>query len=197
MYSKTHTRAIVLGHYDVGEASRTYRLFTRELGVVLARCQSSRSLGSRQRYGLQTFSVCDVSLVRARGGWRLTNVTPLASLYAAHREDSRVRALISRVFSLIKRFVVGEEEGSELFDLVWNGLSFLEKQTISPENIKWFEALFVLRILNVLGYVQDDSHYAPHLTSSSEFSIELIESFAPVHRTAISEINRAIESSHL
>ncbi len=197
MYSKTHTRAIILGHYDVGEASRTYRLFTADMGVVFARCQSSRSTSSRQRYGLQLLSVCDVSLVRSRGGWRLTNVTPLVSLHATHKDNPHAHALLSRVFSLIRRLVVGEEKGNELFDVVWNGLLFLEKGAVTAENVKWFEALFVLRILNVLGYVQHDAHYALHLSIPEEFSIELIESFAPVHKKAVAEINRALEASHL
>lgn len=197
MYSKTHTRAIVLGHHDVGEASRVYRLFTRDLGMVFARCQSSREGRSRHRYSLQLLSVVDVSLVRSRAGWRLTNVTPLASLHTTHHTNPHVRALVARVLTLVRRMVVGEERGSELFDLVWNGLMFLEKEKISVENLKWFEALFVLRILNVLGYVQNDETYAPHLAPSTEFSLELIESFAPAHRLAISEINRALEASHL
>lgn len=197
MYSKTHTKAIVLGHHDVGEASRVYRLFTRDLGTVFVRAQSSRLQGSRQRYGLQTLSVSDISIVRSRGGWRLTNVTPCASIMSDYRGNPSARALALRVLSLIRRFVIGEEEGSGLFDLVWNGLSFLQKNEISQENMKWFEALFVLRILNALGYIQKDSAYSPHLSASADFSIELIESFAPAHRTAISEINRAIEASHL
>lgn len=197
MYSKTHTRAIVLGHYDVGEASRVYRLFTADMGVVFARCQSSRSASSRHRYGLQMLSVCDVSLVRSKAGWRLTNVTPLVSLHAAHKSNPHAHALLFRVFSLVRRLVVGEEKGGDLFDVVWNGLVFLEKGTVTAENVKWFEALFVLRILNVLGYVQHDAQYASHLSIPEEFSIELIESFAPVHRKAVSEINRALEASHL
>lgn len=197
MYSKTHTRAIVLGHHDVSEASRVYRLFTQDLGMVFARCQSSRNVQSRHRYGLQLLSVCDVSLVKSKSGWRVTNVTPLASLHTAHKNNPHARALVVRVLALVRRMVVGEEQGVELFNLVWNGLVFLEKEKISVENLKWFEALFVLRILNVLGYVQNDETYASHLAPSTEFSLELIESFAPAHRLAISEINRALEASHL
>lgn len=197
MYSKTHTRAIVLGHHDVGETSRVYRLFTADMGVVFARCQSSRSNASRHRYGLQLLSVSDMSLVRSRAGWRLTNVSPLVSLHTRHKQNPRVHALLVRVLSLVRRFVVGEEKGSELFDVVWKGLAFLEKGDLAPQSEKWFEALFVLRILNVLGYVQHDAQYAPHLSVPDEFSLELLDSFAPLHTHAVTEINRAIEASHL
>jgi recombinational DNA repair protein (RecF pathway) len=197
MYSKTHTKAIVVGYHDVGEASRLYRLFTRDLGMVFARCQSSRTTASKHRYSLQLLSVCDVSLIRSKSGWRLTNAVPLTSLFTVHEKNPHARALVTRVLALVRRMVVGEEQGIELFDLVWNGLAFLETGNVSQENMKWFEALFVLRILNVLGYVQKDDAYTPHLSSSSEFSLELIESFAPAHKTAITEINRALEASHL
>ncbi len=197
MYSKTHTHAIVLGHYDAGEASRVYRLFTRDLGTVFARAQSSRLLGSKHRYGLQTLSVAEVSLVRSRGGWRLTNVVPQVSLHALHKDARAKHALTCRILALVRRFVIGEEEGGELFGILWNGLHFFEKHALSSEHARWFEALLVLRILNTLGYVQRNAVYTPFVESPSLFSQEHIEQFAPAYTTAVQEINRAIIASHL
>jgi recombinational DNA repair protein (RecF pathway) len=152
---------------------------------------------SRHRYGLQLFSVSDVSLVRTRAGWRVTNVSPIDSLLARHKNKSREHALILRVMSLVRRFVVGEEKGGALFNVVWNGLSFLDTHELQPETSRWFEALFVLRILNVLGYVRHDDQYSLHLSEINTFTKESVESFASIYKVAIAEINRAIEASQL
>lgn len=196
MYSKHHTKAIVLGAYNVGEASRTYRLFTSDMGVVFARCQSSREVRSRHRYGLQFSSVSDISLVRSRDGWRITNVTPISSIVTSHK-DAQKRMLAVRVLHLIRRLVVDEEQGSTVFDLVWNGLSALEENDIPSEHIHSFEILFVLRILHELGYVQSDPVYMEYVARPYYFSAEHISSFVPIHRKALVEINRALEASHL
>jgi DNA repair protein RecO len=196
MYSKTHTRAFVLGHYDIGEGSRIYRLFTRDLGTVFARCQSSREERSRQRFGLQLLSMCEVSLVRAKSGWRMTNVTPDESLFSAHAHDMRTRGLVVRVLSLVRRFVIGEEESSELFSIVEHGMNALS-DSVDADTLRALETLLVLRILNTLGYIQNDGTYAPYLRSPFSFSDETLSSFAPVYRSAVGEINRAIEASHL
>lgn len=196
MYSKHHTKAIVLGAYNVGEASRTYRLFTADMGVVFARCQSSREGRSRHRYGLQFSSVSDVSLVRSRDGWRITNVTPVSSIFFEH-EDRQKRMLAIRVLHLVRRLIVDEEQGSVLFDLVWDGLSALAGPEVTQDNIASFEVLLVLRILHELGYVQGDSAYTQHLSPPYHFSSEHISLFAPTHRRALIEINRALEASHL
>lgn len=197
MYSKTHTHAIVLGHYDAGEASRVYRLFTRDLGTVFARAQSSRLLGSKHRYGLQTLSVAEVSLVRSRGGWRLTNVVPHTSLHATHKDARAKHALTCRILALVRRFVIGEEEGGELFGILWSGLQFFETNVLSPEEARWFEALLVLRLLGTLGYVQSNATYAPFLEHPSSFTKEVVAHCAPAYTTMVQEINRAITASHL
>ncbi len=196
MYSKHHTKAIVLSAHNVGEASRLYRLFTSDIGVVFARCQSSREVRSRHRYGLQFSSVSDISLVRSRDGWRITNVTPLSSVYTAH-DDVQKRMLATRVLLLVRRLVVGEEQGSALFDLVWEGLSALENTETHRDTLRSFEVLFVLRILHELGYVQSNTAYTAHLSRPYLFSQEHITAFAPVHQKALIEINRALEASHL
>ncbi|QQR82105.1 recombination protein O N-terminal domain-containing protein [Candidatus Campbellbacteria bacterium] len=122
MYSKHHTKAIVLGAYNVGEASRTYRLFTADMGVVFARCQSSREGRSRHRYGLQFSSVSDVSLVRSRDGWRITNVTPVSSIFFEH-EDRQKECL---PFGYSTLFVdLSSMKNKEVFCLIWCGMDSL------------------------------------------------------------------------
>lgn len=186
----------MLGAYNVGEASRTYRLFTSDMGVVFARCQSSREVRSRHRYGLQFSSVSDISLVRSRDGWRITNVTPISSVFTSH-DNVQKRILAVRVLQLVRRLVVDEEQGSVVFNLVWDGLSALEENDIPSEHLHSFEILFVLRILHELGYVQSDPVYTTHLSRPYLFSHEHVLTFAPVHKKALVEINRALEASHL
>lgn len=165
--------------------------------MVYARCQSSRELRSRQRTSLQSLSLLEVSLVRSREGWRVTNVAPVSSVLGALRGEPHKKMLAVRIASLIRRFIVGEERGSELYDVVTGGFSFLLQQPMTGEELRWFEVLCVLRILHVLGYIKNDERYASHLVAPDVFSPEVLGSFGNAHRVAVGEINRALEASHL
>ncbi|HFC76631.1 MAG TPA: hypothetical protein ENJ27_00135 [Candidatus Moranbacteria bacterium] len=81
MHNIYNTEGIVLSSFGVGEANKFFHIFTRELGLIQATAQSVRELKSKNRYGLQDFSVSDFSLVRGRDIWRITNVLSQENLF--------------------------------------------------------------------------------------------------------------------
>src|SRR6056297_1890561 len=76
------TDALVCGTFDRNTADRSYRLFTRELGMLYADARSARKENSKQRQALQDFSLIRVSLVKGKGGWKIGSVTEVKNYYA-------------------------------------------------------------------------------------------------------------------
>ena len=73
-YATYTTQALVCGTFDRNTADRSYRLFTREFGMVWADARSVRLEKSKQRSALTDFSVVRISLVRGKAGWKIGSV---------------------------------------------------------------------------------------------------------------------------
>jgi hypothetical protein len=74
MHTLHTTDAFILGSYEHGEASRVYKLFTKEKGMLYAHAQSVREQRNKNRYALRTHARVQVTLVRGRETWRITSV---------------------------------------------------------------------------------------------------------------------------
>lgn len=192
-YSVYTTPAFVLSTRNIGEANRLYTLLTRDVGTISATAQSVRLEKSKLRYALQNFSFAEVSLVRGKGGWRITNAYSLGNLFFEITEKSK-RDLLAKIFRLLKRLLVGESPDVELFEIIRAGFSLI--QTLPSSEIPAFELVFVLRIISALGYGTDSKIL-------EEFSREPLESetlrklATENRREIIKEINTALRASGL
>lgn len=144
------TQAIVCGTYDRNTADRSYRLFTRELGMLYADARSVRTEKSKQRQALSDFSHIKVSLVKGKGGWKIGSVTEIKNYYG-HAVDQAARGSVVKMIRLIRRFVTGEEEQMYLFDEYIRALDFFSEERSER---KCFEHVFIQRILAQLGYIK-------------------------------------------
>jgi hypothetical protein len=81
MYHKHTTFAFVLNVSPSGEKNHFITLFTRGFGMVRAKAQSVRVADSKLRYALQEFSYIEVSLVKGKEIWRITNALPIYNVY--------------------------------------------------------------------------------------------------------------------
>ena len=128
MYHLYHTPVFILGGASFGEANKTFTLFTRELGLLTASATSVREERSKLRYGLQDFSLSDITLVRGRELWRITNATLIENLPTTFRSAPEAVRVFTRVFQLIRRLVAGEEKNERLFETVMEAFNFLKIQ---------------------------------------------------------------------
>lgn len=144
------TQAIVCGTYDRNTADRSYRLFTRELGMLYANARSVRKEESKQRQALADFSHIKVSLVKGKGGWKIGSVVEIKNYYG-HAVDQAARGSVVKIIRLIRRFVTGEETQVDLFDEYIRALDFFAEERVER---KCFEHVFVQRILAQLGYIK-------------------------------------------
>src|SRR3989344_6601845 len=112
MYQKYQTEALVLGHYERGEADKMFALYTRDFGLVWARASGVRREGSRMRYALQTGVHMRTGLVRGKRGWRLAGGSAIRQLSGS----TPGVAVFARICNLVMRLVQGEEQNAYLFE---------------------------------------------------------------------------------
>ena len=195
-YTKYHTEGIVLKSFDVGEASRGYHIFTRDLGLVYAKAQSVRELKSKLRCNLQELSHAELSLVRAKNAWRVTHAEAKMHLFSELAKNKAKAKLARRVLKLLRRLLPPEERQEELYTMIVSGLSFIRAHSLSPAELINTEVLLVLRVLNRLGYLGGTDSLGYILASPYMNDMHVSEA-GRVRSRAVYEINRALRSIDL
>ncbi|OGD67278.1 DNA repair protein RecO [Candidatus Campbellbacteria bacterium RIFOXYC2_FULL_35_25] len=203
MHNIYTTQGIVLNSFDTGESNKFFYLFTRELGLINATAQGVRKISSKNRYGLQDFSISDISLVRGKDIWRITNVSPIENLFFIFsgqgiRENKRFDFILS-IFSLLRKLIHGEEKNEELFDIVSDTVNFLKERDLSKKELENLGLITNIKILNNLGYF--DKNVSKELfsdfLSSRELSNKLILKMETVKKEAQKMIGEIFEEMHL
>ncbi len=189
-YHIYQTPAFILGSKGVGEANKSYLLFTRDLGLIYAVAQGVRLDKSKLRHTLQDFAFCTISLVRGKELWRITNTSEYGEVLKKEQLFS-----FARIVSLLKRFLHGEEVQPNLFETIYTFFNFVSSTHNSHEAIRLAEIATVFRVLYILGYV--DAQLFETLLGSSSLDEMTFEIVRGNEREMLSHINRALRESHL
>lgn len=188
------TDAFILDSTVSGEADRFFTLFTKDLGLVRALAKGVRLQKSKLRYNLQDFSLSKVSLVRGKDIWRLTNARLDESLYDKFRNEKAVLHVIAHIGALIRRLVGGEEKNERLFTILHDSFLFLPTREWGEE-LKMFEIIVVLKILENLGYLRKTTELEPFI--KGEWKETLLQQMSPHKALALREINMSLRESQL
>lgn len=197
MYTKLHTEGIILRARNVGESDRLFSIFTKDLGMVSARARGVRNLKSRQRQALQQMALIDVSFVRSKIGWRVTNVAAKGSLFSLCGKDIGKRVFVTRVCMLVRRLVVGEEANLELYTTIRSAFDFVFEHATSVDDLKTLEVLTALRVLHLLGYLKEGGVWDAFLLDTTKITPTLIGEVKKIRRQAVAEVNRALKETQL
>ncbi|MFC1801979.1 DNA repair protein RecO [Patescibacteria group bacterium] len=189
MYTIYQTQGVILKSYNTGEASKSFAILTADLGLVYAKAQSVREVRSKLRYGLQDFCFSEFSLVRGRGGWRVTNVLPEYSLHDFFSKETSVS--FCNILSLVRKLVKGEESNQELFRALEEAFIFLKENNLKKEELKNFECVVVMKVLHNLGYFEEQEVQKNILTK------DLLEEVAISRNVWIERINKSIKATQL
>ena len=205
-----HTKGIVIESFDVKEANKSYWIFTRDLGMVVAAAQGVRLSASKLRFSLQALSVVDLSLVRGRATWRIVNAKEISNIYWRIKDLPQSVAMISRVLRLLRRLVTGEEKNEILFDRLFEALMYIAGVSEIPgvsggrapaaahpttAEIMNIEFILLLQILYMLGYFAPPTELLWCI--NDPLSPEMIQTMS-AHRTkALSYINASIKETQL
>jgi len=195
------TEGFILKSVNFGEANKYFFIFTKEFGLIRAAAQGVRHLKSKLRYGLEDYSLAQVSVVRGREIWRLTSAEKKLSLKLyKDKENSEKFLLLSRIFALLLRLLHGEERNDLLFESVKEGMIFLDSLETSRLNLDVdmanFECIMALRILSSLGYIGKMGDF-DKFTTSPYFTAELLVEMSTLKTRAILEINKSLKETHL
>ena len=185
------TPAIIVKSSALGEANKIYFLLTEDLGFIRATAQGVRFSKSKLKGHLRDFSLINVSLVKGKEFWRITNAETESRL--SLKDDLGKISVIKNIFSLILRLVHGEEKNENLFYAVRNLHDFLFSN--DEKHLKNAEAITVLRVLHHLGYLRKNAETEKFL--DLQLSPDILELFEGVKKGAIKEINEALKETHL
>ncbi|OGD69603.1 DNA repair protein RecO [Candidatus Campbellbacteria bacterium RIFCSPLOWO2_02_FULL_35_11] len=193
-----NTKGIVLSSFPIGESDKLFKIFTRELGLIDATAQGVRKIESKNRYGLQDFSVSDISLVRGREIWRITNVSSGENIFSLLKNNRQKLDSFSKIILLVQRLVHGEEKNEELFDLLFEALNFLKNTDIGNQDYKNFDLIVSIKILNNLGYF-DKNIQKDKLEIFLKKPIErsFLKEMEEISFVAEQEISKSLEETHL
>ncbi len=191
-----HTEGFVLASSPAQEANKMLYIFTKELGVVYASAQGVRLLKSKLRYSLQDFSYANISLVRGKDIWRVTNASTVITRFPNIFSQPDYFEIYVKILTLLRRLLNGEEKNEALFTLLTDGFDFLETSTSKSFSPLSFECMLVLQILHNLGYGSPHSAFEEYGLPVI-WSRELITSFEPHRSHALAEVNTSLRESHL
>jgi DNA repair protein RecO len=189
-----HTKGIVIEAFDVKEANKTYWIFTRDLGMIVAAAQGVRLAASKLRFSLQPLSIAEVSLVRGRAGWRVVNAREVSNIFWRIKDAPQSVAMSSRVLRLMRRLVVGEEKNEALFDKLYEGLTYLATSPTTKEVMN-LEFILLLQVLYTLGYFAPPTDLLWCI--NDPLSPEMIENMSVFRSKAIAHINSSIKETQL
>ncbi len=191
MYQKYHTEALVLQALEIGEADRTFAVFTRDFGLVRARASSVRSEKSKMRYALQSYGRAHISLVKGKRGWRMAGASAIQSAGG----DLKSISVFARISTLTMRLVHGEEKNDYLFAALADAheaLMHVEGE-IPHATI---EIVCVARILYALGYLSTEA-LETQLFTHTAYAMEHVHEAEGMRDELLSSINKAIAETQL
>ena len=191
-----HTEGFVLSSSPTQEANKMFYIFTKELGLVHASAQGVRLLKSKLRYSLQDFYYANISLVRGKDMWRVTNASAVGTRFPNIFSQAEYCAIYFKILTLLKRLLHGEEKNESLFMLIVEAFDFLEQVPVGSFAPLSFECMLVLQILHNLGYGSQHSTFEQY-AEPVVWSSERIISFEPHRSRALAEINASLRESHL
>ncbi|MBI2096187.1 MAG: recombination protein O N-terminal domain-containing protein [Candidatus Taylorbacteria bacterium] len=196
MYRIYETKGIVLETRPRGEAGASVTILTDKFGLVRAAAPGLRLSRSKLRFGLTTYSLSRLALVRGRDGWRVTDAAAAANLFFGLRSRPDDMRLLERLFTLLKRLTPEEGGESNLYRVICGAARFVLRHHLSPEKGRILEALTALRILSELGYGPEAEEFSTFFSRPS-LGDRVLASFKPHLRRAYREINTALRASQL
>jgi DNA repair protein RecO (recombination protein O) len=146
--SRTYrTQAIVLGHFEYGEADRIVKLYSLEKGKFSAIAKGVRKISSRKAGHLEPFTHVNLFLAKGRDLDIITQAEAI-NLMMGLREDLQRMAQASYVVEVLDRFTYEEGPNPGLFRLLTQTLSRMETHPKIETVIRYYE----IRLLDLLGF---------------------------------------------
>ena len=188
------TKAFVIKSTPLGEANKTYFLFTKDLGFIKATAQSVRLDKSKLKGHLQDLSLINISLVKGKEIWRIVSAEAISQ--ELFIKNFKKLLIVKNIFSLLLRLIHGEDKNEPLFDCIESFYNFIVNNDLTDDNLKNLETIVVLRILYYLGYFKK-SFDLSDFVKNNDLTPDLFNLFKNKRKSATVEINDALNETHL
>lgn len=145
--------AIVIGKREIGETDRLYTFMTREGGKIRAKAIGVRKAEAKLASSLETLTLSDITIVRARGMGRVAGAIA-EETYPNLRSDFDTLSHALEAARIFDSLVGLEEPDQAVFDLLHEYISLLDglaeigEQSVAP---LLSEALYI-KLASALGY---------------------------------------------
>jgi DNA repair protein RecO (recombination protein O) len=149
------TEAIVIGSLDLGEADRLITFYSLQFGKIKAVARGSRRLKSRWGRSTQLLTHCMLVFYEKKNN-QLHRLRQCDIMYSFNGLWEDLKKLTAGLYiaELVTRITPEGEENRELFYLITQLLSLLERGGDSETRLRIFE----IRILSMLGYQPQIGH---------------------------------------
>lgn len=194
MHHIYHTEGFILSSKNVGEANKSFTIYTEKLGLVKATAQGVRLSKSKLRFALQDFTHIKLDLVKGRDIWRITSAQNISSFPLLRRDRDSLRILY-QISKLIERLYQGEESNIKIFQSLIQSFILLDVEKIEKNTKEALELYLVLNIMNALGYIGESKMINDYLSVS--FDPYKIEKIIKDRKPIIFHINKALNESQM
>jgi DNA repair protein RecO len=197
-YHLYKTEGIVLDERSFGEANKIFYLLTPDLGLVAASAQGIRDLKSKLRYQISKYSLTRVVLVRGKETWKLTGAEGEHRWENIYSNKAKLTVVV-KIFTLLRKFIRGEGQQLALYDDLKAALDYLDHFSPLHYNetmLRAWEMVTVLRLLNHLGYVENEVVLMPFIQFDT-WSSDILEQAVAARPAITKAINSGIRHSHI
>jgi DNA repair protein RecO (recombination protein O) len=139
--------AVVLSHWDYGEADRMIGLFTREMGKITVLAKGARKARSRKAGHLEPFTRVSLQLAHGQNLHLITQAETVEA-YLPLREDLLALGQAAYVVELIQRLASEGEENQALYRLLTATLKRLTEAHDPRLVLRFYE----IRLLDLSGF---------------------------------------------
>jgi DNA repair protein RecO (recombination protein O) len=147
---ESHTfraQAVVLRHFEFGEADRILTLFTLEHGKIKAIAKGVRKIASRKAGHLEPFTQVNLFFAKGRDLAIITQAETI-NAFLKIKEDLTLTGYAAYVVELLERFTYEEGANRELYNLLVDTLTRLQDNPFPRNVVHYYE----IRLLDLLGF---------------------------------------------
>lgn len=177
MYNIYTTRGIIIKIKESGESDKILSVFTKDFGRLEIFSKGTRKIKSKLRPHLDLFGLTRVSFITGREFFRLIDAEKIYSWSNLSKNKAKIE-IISKCLFLFEKIICGQEENRILWNMILKAFLFLDKENLQKEELKIFYGIFIIRVLNFSGYINNSGETEKKLTLNNDFSIELLKSEA-------------------
>lgn len=170
------SKAIILGHKNIGEADKFVFLYTEKFGKIKAVAKGSRKITSRKTGHLETLNICEVQLYFGPRNIILTEINTLKS-FRTIRENLRKLSNALRIAEITNHVIYENQHFENLLDLMEQTLIKLNRMENSSEMIEEITNNYLAELLYEVGMLPEpkssllETLETPSISSSLSSSV--------------------------